>query len=714
MKYEVHKLNRRQFIKLSAYLGSGLTLGISEGIHADSSVASLSSPKKFQPNIWLSIEENNRLNLTISKVEMGQGISTALAMLIADELDADWAQVNIIQVDASVIYGNMTTAGSTSIRSLWMPLRKAGAAAREMLIQAAASRWRVPINECSADSGFVIHTATQRSLVYGELTHYASKLDVPENPSLKNAGSYKLIGRPLKRLDALEKVTGQAVYGIDIEFPGLKYAAIRQAPVFGARVESYDATAVAARSGVLSVISLGDALVVVAETYWQAQQAVDEVEIHWAGVSSLSGKKIQEDYRLLSEKEGVLEFESGERLHKNFAQKIEADYEVALQAHACMEPMNCTARVTENKCEVWAPTQNPLRAQKLAGDIVETSTQKIINKIKNKLGLHEESIHLHIPLLGGGFGRRLEQDYVIQAVQISKLSGFPIKLIWSRQEDIQHDFYRPYTYHKLKADLSSEGAIDSWQHRIIGPTRGRSVGGAASLPYDISYKKIDYHLKKYSVPVGSWRSVGSSHNAFVKESFVDELAFAANIDPYEYRRKLLKHQKRVLSVLDKVADMSGWAVHQKKKSSFGLGMALHVGFGSIIAQVARLSMDASTGEIKMHEIYCVIDAGRVVNPGIVRAQVEGGIAFALTATLKGEITIEGGRVQQGNLHDFPLLAMNEMPEVLTYIMPSQRKPGGVGEVSVPPVAAAVCNAIFNLRKIRVRRIPVNLGVLSSS
>ena len=714
MRYQIQDQDRRRFLKNSAYLGTGLLIGVTASGCNQQVPNNASLNNGFQPSIWLSIGEDDQLRIVISKVEMGQGISTALSMLVAEELDADWSKVNIIRADASSIYGNMATAGSTSVRELWSPLRQAGAAAREMLLAAAASHWGVPTKECYTDTGKIFHSPSNSSISYGEISLAASKQPLPPNPVLKPENQFKIIGQPVQRLDSIEKITGAAVYGIDIEIPGLKYAAIRQAPLFGARVKGFDAASLTSKAGILSVINLGDAIAVVAETYWQAQKAIDTLEVQWdGGDSSLSDDKIQAEYKRLALQDGKVEVESGQPETQNIQKTVEAEYEAAFQAHATMEPMNCTASVNSEGCEIWAPTQNPGYAQSQARNALESGVQKLVRKLKDKLGFQEEAIQLHIPLLGGGFGRRLEQDYVIQAVEISQQSGYPIKLIWSRAEDVQHDFYRPYTYHKLVADIGSQAELLNWRHRIIGPTHGRSVGGAAYSPYRMNYRKIDYHVKKHGVPIGSWRSIGDSHNTFVIESFIDELAHAAQIDPYQYRRNLLKNQPRILAVLDKVAELSNWSKRSNLPANRGVGMAIHSGFDSIVAQVAEVSVNSSTGAVSVHNINCVVDCGLVVNPSIVRSQIEGGIAFGLTATLVSEINIQSGRVKQSNFHDFPLLKFSDMPEVSVHIMKNSGLPGGVGEIGVPPIAPAVCNAVYDAVKIRIRRIPLREGVLNS-
>ncbi len=693
----IENTSRRHFIKSSVALGVGLTLGIQltscEKNHDDI------NNMMFSPNVWLKIDLNNQVHIILSKSEMGQGVMTALSMLIAEELGANWHDIKIELADASDNYGSMATAGSTSIQELWLPLRSAGAAAREMLINAAADKWSVSAAECKAHSGSVTHSGSGKSAYFGELAELANSQPVPVSPKLKQASDFKLIGQPVPRIDAPLKVTGQAKYGIDTEIKGLKYAAIRQSPVFGAIVESVDDSAIKSAKNIHSVVHLNNAVVVVADSYWEAQKAVDALNVKWSEsvVSLVSSASIKEDYQQLIKQPGTKEYENGNKSGRSIEKTLSTEYEVSFQAHATMEPMNCVAHVHESGCDVWVPTQHPQGALDATKSLLQTGLKKYIAQILEKFTA-EDAIKIHPTLIGGGFGRRLEQDFVIQAVEISSKTGLPIKLIWSREEDIQHDFYRPYTYHKIEADIANSDILD-WRHRIAGPTHGRSVGGATHLPYDIEHIYIDYHKKKHGIPIGSWRSIGSSHNAFVTESFIDEIAHASGSDPLAYRKKLMKNQPRLLAVLEKAASEAGWSKNNKS-----MGIAVHPGFGSYVAQIAEVLIE-DTG-IKVKKIVCVVDCGLVVNPDIVKSQIEGGIVFGLTAALKNSIHINNGRVKQSNFHDYPLLSMQEMPEVGVYIMPSTETPGGVGEIAVPPVAPAVANALFVATGKRIRQLPL--------
>ena len=692
-----YNASRRQFFRTVLLTGSGLVLGI------ETSSCSQSVAADFQPNIWLCITNDGRITITLAKSEMGQGVRTALATLVAEELDADWQQIAVIQAETSDRYGSQSTAGSSSIRDLWLPLREAGAAARQMLMQAAAASWQVPIAECSTHNSVVTHTATGRRKKYAELASAARLLTLPSKPALKASTDFKLIGQSLNRIDNVDKVTGRARYGIDQRVPGLKYAAIRQAPVFGATLAEVDESDVL--PGVLAVVKLESAVAVVADSWWQAQQAVTALKLRWqGGDNKLNSASMARDYQALLDQPGTVETVTGSLASADNHLHLAADYTASLQAHATMEPMNCTVHIHDGVCDIWAPTQHPQLARDQAKALLQSGVEKVLDKVTELTRFGSNKVRVHTTLLGGGFGRRLEQDYVLQAVAIARQTGLPIQLIWSREEDIQHDFYRPYTAHRLSADLDSRGAIISWRHRIVGPSHGRSTGGA-DIPYQTGHYLLDYHVQKYAVPIGSWRSVGSSHNAFVTESFIDELAHRAGIDAWQYRRQLLSHAPSVLAVLDQAASLANW--REKRPAGKALGLALHHQFGSIVCQVAEVSIVAAKPRVE--RVFCVVDCGQVVNTGIVKAQLEGGIVFGLTAALQSQITIQAGRVEQSNFHDFALLGIHAMPEIVIHIMPGSGAPGGIGEVGVPPIAAAVANAIFALTGERIRNLPLHLS-----
>ena len=695
-------IGRREFFRTVLLTGSGLVLAVQTAACSKQADKGQPESEVFQPNIWLTVKADNSITITISKSEMGQGVYTSLAMLVAEELDADWHKVGIVQAETMESYGSLATAGSASIRDSWLPLREAGATARWLFLHAAAATWQVDAADCKTENGRVKHAASNRTLTYGELIDAAKHIPLPTTPPLKSPQDFSLIGQSVARLDNLDKVTGRARYGIDQRLPGLKYAAIRHAPVFGASVASVESAAVLTRPGILAVVNLVSAVAVVADSWWQAQQAVTALAISWqGGDATLSDAKIQQDYLSLLQQPGTVESETGEYLASKNHQRVTANYSASLQAHATMEPMNCTVRITEGVCEIWAPTQHPQYARDQVKAKLASGIGKLIDKTRAVIGMTDDSVKLHTTLIGGGFGRRLEQDYVLQAVEIALQTGLPIQLIWSREEDIQHDFYRPYTSHQLQAELDQHGAITSWTHRIVGPSHGRSTGGAY-IPYKLPHYRLEYHVKKHTVPIGSWRSVGSSHNAFVTESFIDELAHQAGVDALQYRRKLLQHAPRILAVLDQAALLAQWG--KKLPSGHGMGIAVHSAFGSIVCQIAEVSIQAKKRRVE--RVFCVVDCGMVVNPAIVTAQLEGGIAFGLSAALHSHITIQQGRVQQSNFHDFTLLTLRDMPAVIVHIMPSTQTPGGIGEVGVPPIAPAIANAIFAITGERLRTLPL--------
>lgn len=692
-----HDPGRRDFFRTVILSGTGLLIGV-QATGCSNRVVS----DAFEPNIWLSIKPDNSICVTIAKSEMGQGVHTSLAMLVADELDADWNRVQIIQAATASRYGSMDTAGSSSVRDMWLPLRQAGAMARSMLLQAAALQWRIDTGQCKTSNGRVKNLLSGQELQYGDLARAASRLPVPVDPPLKTPQDFTIIGQALPRLDNLDKVTGRARYGIDQQLPGLKYAAIRHAPVFGSRVAGYSQDQVMDLPGVLAVVNLGNAVAVVADSYWQAQQAINQLPVQYeGGDTAINDASIRQNCQALLDQAGSLGRELGEPSPVAVVHQVTTDYEAAFQAHATMEPMNCTVRFIGDKCEIWAPTQHPQAAQDQVRDKLLSVVDKLWDKAGNVLGQEQDSVIVHTTLLGGGFGRRLEQDFVLQAVEIARQTGLPIKLIWSRSEDIQHDFYRPFTLHRLQAQLDAQGNILSWQHRIAGSTHKSSTGGA-HIPYACAHYRLEYHVKAHTVPTGLWRSVGSSHNVFVTESFVDQLAHQAAIDPYQYRRRLLQDNPRVLAVLDKAAELAGWG--RAMAPGRGLGIAIHDAFGSVVCQVAEVSIVAN--QLTVEQIFCVVDCGMVVNPSIVSAQIEGGIAFGLTAATQSRITIDKGCVVQSNFHDFALLRMREMPAVSVHILPSHLPPGGIGEVGVPPVAPAVANALFAVTGKRLCAIPM--------
>ncbi len=712
--------SRRTFIKGSLAAGAGLMIGFY--IPYGSSRAKTDGP--FAPNAWIRIDKDSQVTIVCGKSEMGQGTLTAMSMLVADELEADWRKIRVEQALADPAYGNsyfrrgsQSTSASSSIRGSMMRWRGAGAAAREMLIAAAAKEWDVPAQQCVAKEGVVSHRSSGRKLTYGQLANNAASLSVPQEPRLKSPDQFSLIGKSIPRLDTPAKVRGQAVFGIDVKLPGMLIATVAKCPVFGGKPVSFDATRAKAIKGVRHVVQISSGIAVVADNYWVAKQGAAALDITWdeGSRANVSSEEISRTYKEAAKNPGVSARSDGDatKALSNSSKTIEAHYEMPFLAHATMEPMNCTADVRNDECVVWVPTQSQTGSQRTAARIT---------------GLPQEKVKVHTTFLGGGFGRRGRTDFVRDAVETSKAVNAPVKVLWSREDDIQHDFYRQANYHVFRSALDDSGNPIAWAHRIVGPSifaqmsqrRGRggrrwsrridrtSVSGAADLPYAIPNIEVDYVMKDLGIPVSFWRSVGSSYNAFVTESFLDELAAAAGKDPYEFRRRLLVDSPRHKGVLELAATKTGWG--KPLPQGRHRGIAVCFSYGSYCAEVAEVSV-APDGKVRVHRVVCAIDCGVTVNPDTIKAQMEGGIVYGLTAALYGDIKIEKGRVQQSNFHDYPLLRINEMPVIEVHIMPSDEEPGGIGEPAVPPIAPAVTNAVFAGTGKRIRSLPIRAAEL---
>jgi len=707
------EVDRREFLKGVASGATGLVIGfyLPHGSQARAAAAPDALP--FAPNAWIRIGTDDTVTLVIDKSEMGQGVVTSLSMLIAEELECGWKKIRTVFAPAAKEYANpefgmQGTGGSTSVKGMWTPLRKAGAQAREMLIAAASGKWGVDKGVCRAEDSHVINTQTKERLSYGSLAEAAGKLPAPGEVTLKEPKQFRIVGKAMKRLDAADKTCGRAEFGIDVRQPGMLHAVVARCPVIGGKVASFNADKAKAVRGVRHVVRISSGVAVVADNTWSAMQGRDALEIKWeegpnASLTSAAiGKMLEEGASkpgaAVARKEGDVTAGLA-----NAARKIEAVYQAPFLAHATMEPMNCVAHVHAGGCDVWAPTQ------------FQTVNQMTAAKIA---GLKPEQVNIHTTFLGGGFGRRAEQDFVIEAVEISQSMGAPVQVTWSREDDMQHDFYRPASYSRFEAGLDADGWPVAWSNRIACPSimsrffpgsvknglDDSSVEGAADLPYAIPNILVDYQLTETGIPVGFWRSVGHSQNAFFSECFLDELAAASGKDPYQFRRRLLQKAPRHLGVLDLAATKAGWG--EALPAGHSRGIAILSSFGSYVAEVAEVSVDKKNGEVRVHRVVCAVDCGRTVNPLTIEAQMQSGIVFGLTAALKGAITINKGRVEQGNFDDYQQLRMNEMPKIEVHIVPSDQPSSGIGEPGTPPIAPAVCNAIFAATGKRIRQLPI--------
>lgn len=713
MNKDILSITRRDFFRLGAASAGSLVIGFYLPACSPHNDLSALSKNSFSPNAWLSIDPNSQVTIKLGKSEMGQGVMTALPMLIAEELEVELKMVNVELAKAHPQYGNQSTGGSKSIQENWITLRKAGAVGRLMLISAAAEKWLVKTNECYALNGTIYHKSSGRRLTYGELVVDAAKQAIPEKISLKDPGDFRLIGHKVTRLDLADKVKGLAKFGIDIVLPGMLVATITHSPAFGGKPKKYNKARALSINGVRHVLEIESGVVVVADGYWQAQQGLKQLNIQWSQGHSEneSSAAIYSRYESLVDGPGTLAYEKGSSVMgtQQETTELEAIYKLPHQAHATMEPMNCVAFVHESSCEIWAPTQNPQDARYEVAQYLYGNIERKLRRLHGKLvGDSFPDISIHTTYLGCGFGRRLKHDFILEAVQISKKLQAPIKLIWSREEDIQHDYYRPSTYNKLHAKVDKNGFPLEWHHRIVCPEKGRSIDGADNIPYAIPYIHIDYIVEKTGIPIGSWRSVGGSLNAFVIESFIDEMASQSKLDPYQFRTILLKDKPRHRDVLDTVTRMAGWG--QKLPDKHYHGLAMYEAFNSIAAQIAEVSV-SDNGDVHVHKVICALNCGIVVNHDIVKAQIEGGIIFGLNAVIKNEITISGGRIEQSNFDDFPLLRMHETPEIEVAIVTDNRPPGGVGEVGVTPIAPAVVNAVFAATGKRIRQLPIRHGLI---
>jgi isoquinoline 1-oxidoreductase beta subunit len=698
-----HTINRRHFligaVIAGGVAGTGLLIGFnvfgSRGKVGKGSPASIASPNSFAPDVWVRLDADNTVTIRVAKSEVGQGVLTSLAMLLAEELDADWSKVRVEQALADRQFGDQKTDGSSSVSDSFYTMRSAGANARALMVLAAAQVWGVHPSTCRTQKGVVIHPPNGKSLPYGTLIGVASRL----NPSpealagvgkLKQTEQFTLIGTRVPRVDTPPKIDGSAIFGLDVRLPGMRYATIARCPFLGGALEHVDSTKASAVPGVLRVLQIESGVVVVAENTWAAIQGRRALKVTWN-----PGPNAQLDSAQLRTQ---LEAEVQNLASKSPAvtgKTIEAVYETPFLAHTAMEPMNCTAHVQANHCEVWAPTQHPQAAQQVASTVS---------------GLPLEAVTLHVTLIGGGFGRRVETDFIVEAVQISSIIGAPVKVVWTREDDLEHDFYRPASYQLLSASLTAQGLPAAWTHIAATQDTDRSdhqtqpATDGADMPYQIATTHITGSQVPSAVPAGIWRSSNYSNTIFAVESFVDEVANAGGLDPYRLRLQLLSNNPRLQGVVQLAASKAGWGT--PLPASWGRGIAFYVYFSSTaVAEVVEVSI-ASDNSVRVHRVVCAVDCGLVVNPTIAEAQIEGGVVYGLTAALKGEITVANGQIQQHNFQDYPLLRMNEMPTIEVYFAPSTEPPTGLGELGVPAIAPAVANAIFAAIRLRIRRLPI--------
>jgi isoquinoline 1-oxidoreductase beta subunit len=709
---------RREFLQTGALAGGALLLGFH--LPVASALARNNSPANntFAPNAFIRIDQQGMVTLIMPQVEMGQGIYTGVAMILAEELDADWEKVRVEHAPpnerlyANPIFQIQATGGSTSVRAFWKPLRAAGAGARAMLVEAASKRWSVGADSCHTANSTVTHPPSGRSFPYAALVAEASRLTPPNPPPLKNPGDFTLVGKPLKRLDTPDKVNGKAIYGIDAMPAGVKFATLAICPVFGGKVGHVDDTAAKQVAGVRQVVVLDDFVAVVADHTWAAKQGLAALAITWdeGPHARVDTEQVWSELRAAGEQPGVVARTTG-----NISQglgtgvRLDAAYELPFLAHAQMEPLNCTVHVKPDSCEVWVGSQILARAQSVAAAAS---------------GIPVEKVTVHNHLIGGGFGRRLEVDMVERAVLIAKHVDGPVKVIWSREEDMQHDVYRP-VYRNVMSASVADGKIVGWSHRVVGSSviarwlppafqKGidiDAIDSAADIPYEIPNLQVEYRrAEPPGVPTGFWRGVGPNSNVFAIESFIDELAHHVGQDPVAFRRDLLSKTPRLRAAIDLATNKAGWGTPLPPRS--GRGICAQTSFGSYIATVAEVEV-SDRGVVRVKRIVTAVDTGIVVNPDSVVAQLQGGLIFGLTAALFGEITIKNGRVEQSNFQNYRMLRINEIPAIEVHLIASNESPGGIGETGTTAAPPAVGNAIYAATGVRLRRLPIDSKLLTT-
>jgi len=709
---ELASPSRRNFLTATSAIGGGLLLGF--GLPVRGEVRdTLTTNSPFAPNAFLRIDRAGKVTFVMPMIEMGQGTYTSLPMLIAEELEVDVDKVAIEhsppddKIYVNPLIGIQMTGGSTAVRSMYVPLRRAGATARVMLVTAAAQQWKVDPSTCRAENGVVVHAPSGRKLAYGALVDAAAKLPVPEKVAIKEPGEFKLVGKPHRRLDTSGKVNGAAKFGIDTRLPGMKFAVVAQSPVFGGKLLSVDEAKAKAVPGVSQVVRLDDAVAIVASHTWAAKQGLAAAAPQWdpGANAKLTTADIVAQLVSASERPGAVARHDGDAAAgiAGAARKIEAVYEQPFLAHATMEPMNCTVHLTKEACEIWVGTQ------------VAGITQAAVMKLT---GLQREQVRLHNHLLGGGFGRRLEFDGTVRAVQIAQQVQGPVQVIWTREEDIQHDMYRPYYYDRISAGVNAQGNPVAWLHRITGSSIVEryspawikngvdpdAVESSANQPYEVGAIHVEWIRQETpGISTSWWRGVGITRGTFVVESFIDELAANAKQDPLAYRLALLDKNPRAKAVLQLAAERSGWG--KPRPDGQARGIALCTGFGSFVAQVVQVSVDKD-GAVNPTHVWCAVDCGVQVNPDTIRAQMESGIVFGLSAALHGQITIKDGRVEQTNFGDYRVLRINEAPRIQVDLVKNLEAPGGIGEPGTSCVMPALTNAVFAATGRRIRKLPI--------
>jgi isoquinoline 1-oxidoreductase beta subunit len=710
---KIINLSRRDFLKAGGIACAGLVLGFYLP-HQRSLTQAMAAEPLFDPNAFLRIGADGTVTMIVNKSEMGQGVYTSLPMLIAEELECDWSKVRVEAAPVDPVYVNLQTGiqmtgGSMSVKVEWERMRKVGAAAREMLISAAAETWKVERSSLRAENGKVIHSSG-KALTYAQLAETAARMPVPEKVPLKDPSAFTIIGKPRRRLDTPMKVNGRGLFGYDVTRPGMLTALVARPPVFGGKVKSFEASKAKAIPDVREVVQVESGIAVVADNFWAAKRGRDALQIVWDNgpPAALSTQALREQFAAMAQSPGMTARKDGdpEKAFASVSKRVSAEYEVPYLAHAAMEPLNCFVDLRPDSCEIWTGTQ------------FQTVDRDNAAKVA---GLNPEKVSIHTTLLGGGFGRRANphSDFVVMGVEVARAVKKPVKVVWTREDDIKGGYYRPMWYSRLTAGLDSDGNPTVWNHTLVGqsimagsPFESRmvkdgidatSVEGAREVPYEIPNVLVSLHSPRIGVPVQWWRSVGHSNTAFVVESFIDELAHATGKDPYLFRRMLLANHPRHLGVLDLAAQKAGWGT--ALPAGRARGIAVHESFSSFVCEVAEVSVNPS-GKVRVHKVVCAVDCGRSVNPSTIEAQIESAVAFGLSAALYGAITLKDSRVEQSNFNDYRVLRIDSMPVVETHIVPSNKDPSGIGEPGTPPIAPAVANAIFSASGERIRRLPM--------